>query len=43
MLEIAQINGDIQQKSVDRIGELVERNPTETLSLVRTWLNDTPA
>jgi flagellar M-ring protein FliF len=43
MLEIAQINGDIQQKSVDRIGELVERNPTETLSLVRTWLNDAPA
>lgn len=43
MLEIAQINGDIQQKSVDRIGELVERNPTETMSLIRTWLNDAPA
>jgi flagellar M-ring protein FliF len=40
MLEVAQVNGDIQQKSVERIGELVERNPSETLSLVRTWLNE---
>jgi len=42
MLDIAAVNGDIQQKSIDRIGELVERNPTETLSLIRTWLNDSP-
>ena len=40
MLEVAQVNGDIQQKSVERIGELVERNPSETLSLIRTWLNE---
>jgi flagellar M-ring protein FliF len=40
MLEVAQVNGDIQQKSVERIGELVDRNPSETLSLIRTWLNE---
>jgi flagellar M-ring protein FliF len=40
MLEVAQASGDIQQKSVERIGELVERNPTETVSLIRTWLNE---
>jgi len=38
LLEVAQVNGTIQQKSVERIGELVERNPGETLSLIRTWL-----
>jgi flagellar M-ring protein FliF len=40
MLEVAQVNGDIQQKSVERVGELVDRNPSETLSLIRTWLNE---
>ena len=40
MLEVAQASGDIQQKSVERIGELVDRNPTETVSLIRTWLNE---
>jgi flagellar M-ring protein FliF len=40
MLEAAQASGDIQQKSVERIGELVDRNPSETMSLIRTWLNE---
>jgi flagellar M-ring protein FliF len=40
MLEVAQASGDIQQKSVERIGELVDRNPSETVSLIRTWLNE---
>jgi flagellar M-ring protein FliF len=40
MLEVAQASGEIQQKSVERIGDLVERNPTETVSLIRTWLNE---
>jgi flagellar M-ring protein FliF len=40
MLEVAQASGDIQQKSVERIGDLVDRNPTETVSLIRTWLNE---
>jgi len=43
MLEVAQVNGEIQQKSIERIGELVDRNPTETMSLIRTWLNEPAA
>jgi len=39
-LELAQANGEIQQKSIERIGELVDRNPTETMSLIRTWLTE---
>jgi len=39
-LELAQANGEIQQKSIERIGELVDRNPTETMSLIRTWLSE---
>lgn len=41
-LDLAQVNGEVQAKSLERIGELAERNPNETVQLIRTWLA-TPA
>lgn len=40
MIEIAQIKGEVHQASLAKVGELVEKNPHETVSIIRQWLND---
>ena len=41
MIDIAQVQGQVHAQSVQRVGELAERNPNETVSIVRQWLNET--
>jgi flagellar M-ring protein FliF len=43
MIEIAQIKGEVHQASLAKVGELVEKNPHETVSIIRQWLNDAEA
>ena len=38
MIDVAQVQGQVQAQSVHRVGELAERNPNETASILRQWL-----
>jgi flagellar M-ring protein FliF len=42
-LDVAQVQGQVHAQSVHRVGELAERNPNETVAIVRQWLSETPA
>ncbi|MGA7810539.1 flagellar basal-body MS-ring/collar protein FliF [Bradyrhizobium sp.] len=41
MIDVAQVQGQVHAQSVHRVGELAERNPNETASIVRQWLSET--
>src|ERR1700688_1138799 len=43
LIDVAQVQGQVHAQSVHRVGELAERNPNETASIVRQWLSETPA
>jgi flagellar M-ring protein FliF len=43
LIDVAQVQGQVHAQSVHRVGELAERNPNETASIVRQWLNEQPA
>src|ERR1700730_12183118 len=43
MIDVAQVQGQVHAQSVHRVGELAERNPNETASIVRQWLTEQPA
>jgi flagellar M-ring protein FliF len=38
MMEMAQVQGQVHAPSIHRIGELAERNPSETAAIIRQWL-----
>jgi flagellar M-ring protein FliF len=40
MIDVAQIQGQVHAQSVHRVGELAERNPNETVNIVRQWLTE---
>jgi flagellar M-ring protein FliF len=40
MIELAKVNGQVQQQSLERIGELVKTNPVETVSVLRQWIHE---
>jgi flagellar M-ring protein FliF len=40
MIEIAQVQGQVHAQSVQKVGELAERNPNETAAIVRHWLHE---
>ncbi len=40
MIDVAQIQGQVHAQAVHRVGELAERNPSETASIVRQWLSE---
>jgi flagellar M-ring protein FliF len=41
MIDIAQIQGQVHAQSVQKVGEIADRNPEETVSIIRTWLHET--
>jgi flagellar M-ring protein FliF len=43
MIDMAQVQGQVHAQSIQRVGELAERNPHETVAIVRQWLQDAPA
>jgi flagellar M-ring protein FliF len=43
MIDMAQVQGQVHAQSIQRVGELAERNPHETVAIVRQWLQDVPA
>jgi flagellar M-ring protein FliF len=42
MIDIAQVQGQVHAQSIQKVGELASRNPNETVSIIREWLQDTP-
>src|SRR6202043_2753902 len=43
LIDVAQIQGQVHAQAVHRFGELAERNPNETASIVRQWLTEPAA
>jgi flagellar M-ring protein FliF len=41
LIDVAQVQGQVHAQAVHRVGELAERNPNETASIVRQWLSET--
>jgi flagellar M-ring protein FliF len=40
LIDVAQVQGQVHAQAVHRVGELAERNPNETASIVRQWLTE---
>jgi flagellar M-ring protein FliF len=40
MIELARVNGQVQQQSLERIGELVKGSPNESVSVLRQWIHE---
>jgi flagellar M-ring protein FliF len=38
---MAKVQGQLHMQSVKKVGELADRNPHETVSIIRTWLHET--
>ena len=43
MIDIAQIQGQVHAQSVQKVGELADKNPREAVSIIRSWLNESAA
>ena len=41
MIDIAQVKGQVHAQSVQKVGELADRNPQETVAILRNWLHET--
>jgi len=40
MIDIAQVQGQVHAQSVQKVGELADRNPHETVAIIRQWLHE---
>jgi flagellar M-ring protein FliF len=40
LIDVAQVQGQVHAQSVHRVGELAEKNPNETVSIIRQWLSE---
>ena len=40
LIDVAQVQGQVHAQAVHRVGELAERNPNETATIVRQWLSE---
>ena len=40
LIDVAQVQGQVHAQAVHRVGELAERNPNETASIIRQWLGE---
>lgn len=40
MIDIAQVQGQVHAQSVQKVGELAEKNPHETIAIIRSWLHE---
>ena len=43
MIDIAQVQGKVHAQSVQKVGELAEKNPHEAVSIIRSWLHEDAA
>jgi flagellar M-ring protein FliF len=43
MIDIAQIQGQVHAQSVQKVGELADKNPSEAVSIIRQWMTESNA
>ena len=43
MIDIAQVQGQVHAQSVQKVGEIAEKNPHEAVSIIRSWLHEDAA
>jgi flagellar M-ring protein FliF len=43
MIDIAQVQGQVHAQSVQKVGELADKNPNETVAIIRNWLHENAA
>jgi len=43
MIDIAQVQGQVHAQSVQKVGDLADKNPSETVSIIRQWLHESAA
>ena len=43
MIDVAKVQGQIHAQSVQKVGELAEKNPHEAVSIIRNWLHEDAA
>ena len=43
MIAVAQVQGQVHAQSVQKVGELADKNPNETAAIIRNWLNEEAA
>jgi len=43
MIDLAQVQGQVHAQSVQRVGEIADNNPQETVSIIRGWLHENAA
>jgi flagellar M-ring protein FliF len=43
MIDIAQVQGQVHAQSLHKVGELAQKNPHETVSIIRQWLHESAA
>jgi flagellar M-ring protein FliF len=43
MIDIAQVQGQVHAQSVQKVGELADKNPNETVAIIRGWLHEDAA
>ena len=40
MIDVAKVQGQVHAQSVQKVGELAEKNPHEAVSIIRSWLHE---
>jgi flagellar M-ring protein FliF len=40
MIDIAQVQGQVHAQSVQKVGDLADKNPNEAVSIIRSWLHE---
>jgi flagellar M-ring protein FliF len=43
MIDLAQVKGQVHAQSVQKVGEMADKNPQETISIIRQWLHESAA
>ena len=43
MIDIAKVQGQVHAQSVQKVGELADKNPHEAVSIIRNWLHEDAA
>jgi len=43
MIDFAQVQGQVHAMSVQKVGEIADKNPNETVAIIRSWLHDQAA
>ena len=43
MIDLAQVQGQVHAQSVQKVGDIADKNPGETVSIIRQWLHENAA